>query len=562
MYITPNTNIKIYRNVPLDNKYTDTINFNSISQQNAYFHNGIIPKYSLQAQSYQRVNKQRIRVEILSDNLYDCNYLAFQNSAYENKWFYAFIKSVEWINNVTSEIEFEIDVMQTYMFDIELKPCFVEREHVNDDTIGINRIYENLETGDFVTTYDVQNMNNSVLIPIMVTSGILPDGTNSTTVGSYCNNTFNGLDFYAINPRRVENSPTRNYWLQQYIGLIQQAGRTDGIIAIFMYPINLLRQNPNNEGEIPISFPSDSSPQFAFVKISNATSIFAQYSKQVIYESGFTEYINSVPVKYVPKNNKLYTSQFLKCIVENGNGGVSELDIEKFNSQNLEFNIYGSVTITGDTRLIPFNYDDVVTQKPNNEVGLDGGGFATSAWTSNVYYSWLNANGQQWKANMLIDTTKSVAGVATSLASSDAISAGLYAGDIAEKTFNNVTKISDLKHIPDSVSGKQSNIMNAITGYSGFNLKIKTVNPITAKIIDDYFSLYGYKVNTVKVPSRSNRQHWTYVKTVGCKVIGGCPTDDIIKIESIYDNGVRFWNDPYNVGNYLDNNGIMRENRP
>lgn len=55
-----------------------------------------------------------MRVEKKAEDLYDCNYLAFQNTSFGSKWFYAFITSVEYVNNITSEITFEIDVLQTY----------------------------------------------------------------------------------------------------------------------------------------------------------------------------------------------------------------------------------------------------------------------------------------------------------------------------------------------------------------------------------------------------------------------------------------------------------------
>ena len=48
--------------------------------------------------------------------LYNCNYLAFQNASFGGKWFYAFIDSVEYVNNVTSEVTYTIDVMQTWHF--------------------------------------------------------------------------------------------------------------------------------------------------------------------------------------------------------------------------------------------------------------------------------------------------------------------------------------------------------------------------------------------------------------------------------------------------------------
>ena len=80
MYIEPNSIITIYHNVPLDNTYNHTLYFNSLAEQNTYFHaNQAIIKYNLTAQSYQRVVKGSMRVAVKADNLYDCNYLSFQN---------------------------------------------------------------------------------------------------------------------------------------------------------------------------------------------------------------------------------------------------------------------------------------------------------------------------------------------------------------------------------------------------------------------------------------------------------------------------------------------------
>ena len=145
MYIEPNTIIKILKNCPLDTTYDHTIFFDTQENQTAYF-NGLV-KYTLNNQTYQRVNKNRMRVQYKADDLYDCNYIMFQNTSYGNKWFYAFIKSVEYINNITSEIEYEIDVMQTWFFDYTLGQCFVEREHSATDNIGDNLVPENLEQG-------------------------------------------------------------------------------------------------------------------------------------------------------------------------------------------------------------------------------------------------------------------------------------------------------------------------------------------------------------------------------------------------------------------------------
>ena len=57
---------------------------------------------------------------------------------------------MEYVNENATRITFETDVYQTYMFDLVKKQCFVEREHVNDDTIGINTTHEGIDTGEFI----------------------------------------------------------------------------------------------------------------------------------------------------------------------------------------------------------------------------------------------------------------------------------------------------------------------------------------------------------------------------------------------------------------------------
>ena len=69
--------------------------------------------------------------------------------------------------------------------------------------------------------------------------------------------------------------------------------------------------------------------------------------------------------------------------------------------------------------------------------------------------------------------------------------------------------------------------------------------------------MYGYKVNTIKVPEISSRPHWNYVKTVNSTLNGSAPADDMRKIQSIYDGGITFWKNGNEVGNYTLDNRIQ-----
>ena len=114
MYIQPNSTIRLLTGIPLDNTYAHTIYFANKNAQAEYFASKTKTGCTFNAQTYQRVNKGTMRLQVLADDIYDCNYLMFKNTSYGDRWFYAFITSIEYVSNIVSEISYEIDVMQTW----------------------------------------------------------------------------------------------------------------------------------------------------------------------------------------------------------------------------------------------------------------------------------------------------------------------------------------------------------------------------------------------------------------------------------------------------------------
>lgn len=72
----------------------------------------------------------------------------YQNESYSDKWFYAFITNIKYVNNDMSRIEIVTDVWQTWQFDITFMNSFIEREMINvsEDVPGSNLLPEGLET--------------------------------------------------------------------------------------------------------------------------------------------------------------------------------------------------------------------------------------------------------------------------------------------------------------------------------------------------------------------------------------------------------------------------------
>ena len=155
MVIEPSTSIRLLKGVPLDPTYRNTLYFkpDEKNKQTAIFLSYVkSSSHILGNQSYQRVNKGKLRIELKAEDVYDCNYMMFQNANFGDKMFYAFITNVEYVNNVVCEVSYEIDVMQTWYFDYELRDCFVEREHSTSDVIGNNLLVEPVDLGDIICT--------------------------------------------------------------------------------------------------------------------------------------------------------------------------------------------------------------------------------------------------------------------------------------------------------------------------------------------------------------------------------------------------------------------------
>ena len=115
MEIQPNTTVRFLRNCPLESNYENTIYWDRTEQgrieQTTYFISKTKPSigdivFTIDRNTYQRANKNTIRVKIPTDYLYDCNYMMFQNNRYNiNKWFYAFITAVNYVNESVTEVE-------------------------------------------------------------------------------------------------------------------------------------------------------------------------------------------------------------------------------------------------------------------------------------------------------------------------------------------------------------------------------------------------------------------------------------------------------------------------
>lgn len=200
----PQTTFYLLRNVKLDHSYTNTIDFNTKEEQYNYFFNK--KAFEVLEGTYQRKTIGVVRVPFLYDDIATCNYIMWQNANYSDKWYYAFILEIKYINPNLSEIIYDLDVIQTYMFDIEWKPSQIDRDMgAQFSDTGIPYVNREVEDLDYGSDYDTVYEKNIVQLPnvsFMVFGCVLK---GSSVVGSAINSVPLNIE-YLIAPIYVTNS--------------------------------------------------------------------------------------------------------------------------------------------------------------------------------------------------------------------------------------------------------------------------------------------------------------------------------------------------------------------
>ena len=534
MLIQPDTYIIVLKGCPLDNTYEHTIYFSgatkeeAIDNQTKYFKG--LKKYSFTKQSYQRYADGVLHIQAQAENLFDCNYIMFQNNAFGSKWFYAFITKVEYVNNVSCKVYYELDVMQTWFFDYELCHCFVEREHTETDNFGEHLVPEKLETGEYTYTPVTYSSDSPKITPFKSFSICILtsfDSEYNDASGGWYGKTYSGLIAHTF-----KNAGDANSFIDWAVS--KQKG--EGIVAAYMVPTVF-------EPGVPI-------------KSTPGTYV------------GYLEKIKKNLTKidgYTPRNKKLFTAPYNSLLVTNNDGSGTQYAYEYFynyptivDNDYVALNVRCSRVNSPEYALIPWFYKGL---EENHMERLVISGSPQCSYNTDTFKAWLAQNKVSLGLQSIGDLVGLLLGglaTAAGLSTANPLLTGAGTSTLAS-TFSNVTRnvgeTIQKSGLPNQVKGNTNvGSLNINTGVFGFSIFYCTIRKEFAEIIDQYFDRYGYAVHQNKIPNRNVRPHWTFTKTVGCTLVGSLPSDVASSICAIYDRGITFWKKGSEIGDYsLDN---------
>ena len=573
---------------PLQIDEAHQLDFANELAQRTYFQS--LPKIAFMKITYNRENG----ILYFNRNIEEIrsyNYLMYKNKNYGNKWFYAFITDMKYENNTTTAIQFVTDVFQTYMFDYSWRNSFIERETVDDDTLGKHLYPEGLEYGDYV---------GSGTFKSVVTVNMSTASSSSPMLVVQCSERV-GHPLSDIDEGRVVGGVPQGSWyycwyltttnyaiVSDFKKYLDSIGKGSAIMNMFLVPASVADWDSvrihlyDKDGSYADKYMDCWMPQNS----SGAKVLFENYEITALSSYG----------SYTPVNKKLLVWPYQYLMVTNNSGSGTSYHYEDF-VNGAKFYSIGSLSYSPSFVLMPQGYK----KGYDFDNCLAGTAMPTLSWENDFYLNWIAQNGRQ----MILDTEQKFVNFAIDTATTAAAvgganpeiaygvknlwSAGVGEGimsiprlgrdigyemsstgasanvvqnlvnlgfDIAKKQ----EQITQAKAVPNSVQGNASGGDLIFANHKiGFTFTKFHIREQYARIIDDYFSKFGYRVNEHKIPNLTSRTNWNYIKTVGANLIpNGVPQEALQELKAIFNNGVTIWHNPSNFLNYSASNTIIR----
>lgn len=538
MIVVPDSDIILIKSPLKLDKYNQ-ITFNNASSQYNYFYN--LPKLEYDGCTYQRkegvIRYSTDKEEDINaprfEDLLQYNYCMYKNDSYQDKWFYAFITDVKYINDGMSELTIETDVFQTWQFDLVYKNSFIEREHVSDDTIGLHTYPENLETGEYTNHDDKTKFGIGTCHAVVCVSED-PFRTSSNYPYNVVNSIPSGLHYFVVGDFTSVNFIG---WLTDWA-----ANKSDLslIQSIFMVPDSMT------------GYTTDSS--YWSYALNEEGLSYAPYHKLPTYianaislgDTTISKPYNNID-GYIPRNNKLFVYPYNFMMIDNHGGVCEEFRYEDFTTSNCVFTTKGDITPGCSIRTIPRNYKHI---DYNYSEGINALKLPIGSWQGDVYTNWLTQNSVNLGVNLATSSAGIISGVATGNVASGV--SGILG--IA----STIGSIYEHSRIPNQVYGNQnSGDVTYSDNESTFTLYRRTIKSEYARIIDNFFTMYGYKVNRLATPNIHKRTNWDYIKCIDVNIDGNVPEKDLDTIRSLFNNGCTFWHNASTFLNYSASNGII-----
>ena len=578
-YIAPNSTVILLKNIPLEPNFENTVWYNNESEQEQDFLQQSYSPRTFTAQSYVHKERGVIRLAAQISQVYDCNYMMFKNTSFENKWFYAFVTRVEYVSNEVTEIYFTIDPIQTWLKRFTVDDSFIAREHTYTDKPTDWLIPENIDAGPYIyygeeSLFGENDYSYVIVAPFMITWSGSGEQFN-VTISNYSTvvevgGMPSGLHYTIINDILTLAAVLNRLATTVKTHEGATANAISEVVTVMVAPSRLF----NVDGSIE-SWDYSTAIPVQRERIPARTSLDTTGGQDYVFKN---QKLNAYPYRY------FLATDFI------GNTAMYKPELFANSEDWVTFLCVGDVTPKPSVYLFPKNYsgntDRAFSPQDKNNMAIYSG-FLTIAWTVDVWKQWLASTGvenavdktKEWLANFgqLININQKTTDLWATYQPEDKTDLKnpiKYWTNFLDKwkeariqdTENRVDKFAKiigggmvlagtLAHLsqyyqqslkPNTVMGTQSGGARLFMGMANCTIFEYGITRERAEIIDRFFTAYGYATNRFGKPylfsdTSKARPYINYVQTNGANVNGSLPKDSADAIAAIFDGGVRFW---------------------
>ena len=590
--ITPDSVITLYDNVECMDG--EQVVFTSREAQTAYFSKRAVGTFT--GCTYVR-QTGRVRVPMrLNATAFSANYIGYINPSMENVRVYGRIIDTEYTNNETTEIQFQIDWFQTFMFGANYKSTTIEREMLSqaDYTKATanpwDRSILELSTEEGIAINDYDRVRKQ--------SVISPDATTSVTDDWNNKHKYICVLLAAVKVAASEDLSNvlsiyreHDHYNDNVYAYRVKAGTVNGIAvpaALYCsrddttYPATSFKDNQlaeNYTGDIPLY--QALIDVLTYNKVSSAIiSIFQLTAEDCMLMDGNLANVTLAPVKNAISEPKAQRYPFACARIITADGTDKVLKYENFSGdKKLKMGI--DVYHDNEKWIAPVNYCSVGT---NYNERLSYTGLPQLPYVTDSYLEYAGGIYQQAKARALdpmrpISTAANAAGglveVGANMAMGNvagAVSAGVKTGaqvvgtavqsasDYLTITGDNpINALSYMSRRVENAGGTYHAGQSRAVGYpeykDKFRVEYDTLTEAAQARVAAFFNAYGYTSGRLGKPrvtaymgrTSEAQPHWvtidgvpsTYCKTSALRVYGvNKPACDYIA--AIFNAGCRF----------------------
>ena len=513
----PNTTVYLYGGVPWDSEYKDVRLYESKNDCLLKLNSNTKLSH-LTIQNVAKIDYGAAEVNVPYSDLVSMgfNYMAIVDNDYDDvfngKILFAFITGVKRRSRNSSRITFEYDVFQNNIYNVTFNTTFIERAHIlkSDDVIGNFTENEGLEYGELISAdklpFSIPDYTDSDLSDwsICVASNFNSDGTAAE--GALVQGIYTATKWYTFSLPAEANA-----WISSII----EKNLLEGIVGIYMAPTYWV-----DESELKYKY---------------------------IHIPKVTESLDG----YYPKNKKLFSYPYVQIHMNNNCGESTNLRQEFFSDADCI--IAYTMPLSTTPKLYTFlqNYKGVnlnsidsvnFNQFPQCSVAIDSyKAYLAQIQASTAVDKFTSSNGIQ-----IPDTVKKA--MQYGINTVQALGGG---GSLLGNVFGAMEQRTMAYIQPPQTVGTTGGNQLLSINKCGIDIYRYTIRKEFAKKIDDFFTMFGYKLNLFGSPDyyMRTRSKYNFVKTLSCNISGITESDDLKRFKNIFDSGVTIWHVD-DIGNY------------